>query len=325
MTTHAIRLHAYGPPENLKWEEIPVGQPGHGEVMLKQTAIGLNYIDVYQRSGVYQLPSLPATLGQEASGEVLTVGAGVTDLQPGDRVAYAGGQAGAYAEKRVMPADRLIKLPHNISNATAAAMLLKGMTARYLLRMTHKLEAGDTILLHAAAGGTGLIICQWAHHLGAKVIGTVSSKAKADLVREYGCTHPIIYTEGDWVNEVKKITHGRGVPVVYDGVGKNTFAGSLECLAPRGMLVSFGQSSGPIPPIETAKLAEKSLFLTRPRLGDYIASRTDLMACANDVLGLLAAGALKPVIDAQYHLMEAATAHKALESRQTSGASLLVT
>lgn len=324
MTDRAIRLHAYGPPENLRWEEVTVGEPGRGEVLIRQGAIGLNYVDVYQRTGLYALPNLPAIIGQEGAGTVEKVGAGVTDFQPGDRIAYAGGGAGAYAERRLFPATRAVKLPDHVTFETAAAMMLKGMTAQMLLRRTRPIKSGETVLIHAAAGGVGLILCQWAKHLGARIIGTVGSKTKAELAKQNGCDFPIVYTEGDWVSEVKKITHEKGVPVAYDSVGKATLAGSLECLCPRGMLVSFGQASGAAPPVELSKLAARSLFLTRPSLTHYIETREELLAGAGELFDVMASGAVKSMIDQEFALSEASAAHQALEQRQTTGSTILL-
>ncbi len=267
--------------------------------------------------------SLPFS-GREGAGVVEKIGAGVTDFQPGDRVAYAGGQSGAYAERRVLSAIRAVKLPDSITDQTAAAMMLKGLTAHMLLRSIRPIKAGETILVHAAAGGVGLILCQWAKSIGARVIGTVGSKAKAELARQNGCDHPILYTEGDWVSEVMKITHDKGVAVAYDSVGKATIAGSLECLAFRGMLANFGQASGPVPPLDVSKLAARSLFFTRPRVNDYTSNREELLAASRELFAALASGIIKSVIDQEFALSEASAAHKALEQRQTTGSTILL-
>ncbi|MDX2314113.1 MAG: quinone oxidoreductase [Gammaproteobacteria bacterium] len=319
----AIRIHEIGGPEVLKWEEVTVGDPGPGEVRLRHGAVGLNFIDVYFRTGVYGA-NVPFTPGLEASGVVQALGEGVSDLQVGDRVAYAAPPAGAYSEERLMPADRVVKVPEGVSDEVAAAMMLKGMTARYLLRQTYPVKAGDTILIHAAAGGVGLIACQWAKHLGATVIGTVGSDEKAALAAAHGCDHPIVYTREDLVERVKSITGGEGVPVVYDSVGKDTFMNSLDCLRPLGTMVIFGQSSGPVPPLEVGLLAAKgSLFLTRPTLMTYTAKREDLVASADELFQVVKAGAVKLEINQRFPLREAAAAHRALEARQTTGCTVL--
>jgi len=309
----------------MRWEQIKVAAPGAGEVQLRQTAVGLNFIDVYHRSGLYPLPSLPAIIGMEGAGEVLCIGAGVTDVKPGDRVAYAGVPPGAYATERLMPAHRLVKLPPQISDQSAAAMMLQGMTAQYLLRRTYPVQPGDTILFHAAAGGVGLIACQWAKSLGARVIGTVGSPEKAKLARAHGCDHTILYNEQDFVSQVKEFTNGEGVAVVYDSVGKDTFLKSLDCLRPMGMLVSFGQSSGPVTSFDPGLLAQKgSLFLTRPSLMTYTAKREDLLASAKDLFAVLTSNAVKIEINQQYPLAEAAQAHRDLEARRTTGSTILI-
>jgi NADPH2:quinone reductase len=319
----AIRIHEVGGPEVLKWEEVTVGDPGPGEVRLRHGAVGLNYIDVYFRTGAYGA-DLPFTPGLEASGVVEAVGDGVSDLAVGDRVAYAAPPAGAYAEERLMPADRVVKVPDGVSDDLAAAMMLKGMTAHYLLRRTFKVNAGDTILFHAAAGGVGLIACQWAKQLGATVIGTVGSDEKAELAAAHGCDHPIVYTRESFVERVKSLTDGKGVPVVYDSVGKDTFADSLDCLSPLGTMVLFGQSSGPVPPFEIGTLAAKgSLFLTRPTLMTYTARRDDLVAAAGELFEVVESGAVKLEINQRFPLENAADAHRALEARQTTGCTIL--
>ncbi|MBK6406790.1 MAG: quinone oxidoreductase [Holophagales bacterium] len=321
--THAIRIHQTGGPEVLRWEEVEIGPPGPGEVRLRHTAIGLNFIDTYHRSGLYPLP-LPAIPGSEGAGVVEEIGAGVSEVKPGDRVAYAG-PVGAYAEERLVPAHRLVPLPEDVDDRVAAAAMLKGMTARYLLRRTHRVEAGETILLHSAAGGVGLIAAQWAKSLGATVIGTVSTEAKAALARDAGCDHVVVTSRESFVARVKEITGGAGVRVVYDAVGKDTFEGSLDCLAPLGLMVSFGNASGPVPPISPLLLAQKgSLFLTRPTLMTYTARREDLLATAADLFAVIRSGAVKVRIDATFPLREAAAAHAALEGRRTTGSTVLL-
>ena len=308
----------------MKWEEVNVGNPQKSEARIRQTAVGLNFIDTYHRVGLYPLP-LPFTLGSEAAGIVEAVGKGVSKLKVGDRVAYAGGPIGAYAQERIYPADNLIKIPKEISDQTAAAMMLKGMTVRYLLRDTYRVKKGDTILIHAAAGGLGLILCQWAKHLGATVIGTVSSKQKADLARAHGCDYPIIYTKQNFVDRVKRITKGSGVPVVYDSIGKVTFEGSLDCLQKRGLLVSFGNASGPVGPFAPGILTQKgSLYVTRPSLFDYIATRKELEATARDLIHVVKTGVVKIKINQTYPLKEAAKAHRDLENRRTTGSTVLL-
>jgi NADPH2:quinone reductase len=320
---HAIRFEKTGGPEVLVWQEVAVGKPAEGQVRLRHTAVGLNYIDTYQRSGLYSLP-LPSGLGSEAAGIVEEVGPGVAGLRPGDRVAYAGGPIGAYAEMRIMPADRLIPVPAGITDQEAAAMMLKGMTAWYLLRRTHPVKRGETVLIHAAAGGVGLIACQWAKHLGATVIGTVGDDEKAALVRRNGCDHPIVYRREDFVARVNQLTQGRKLPVVYDSVGKDTFYKSLDCLAPFGLMVSFGQSSGAIGPVDIGILAAKgSLFLTRPTLVTYTASRENLLTAAGELFEVVRSGAVRIAINQGYPLRDAAQAHRDLESRRTTGQTVL--
>ena len=320
--SRALRVHRTGGPEVLQFEDVEVGAPGPGEVRLRHTAIGLNFIDVYHRTGLYPQP-LPFIPGVEAAGVVDAVGAGVTELAPGDRVAYVMA-VGAYAEHRLMPADRLLRIPAGIDDRAAAAVMLKGMTAQFLLRRTCRVEAGDTILVHAAAGGVGLILCQWARHLGATVIGTVSSARKAALARAHGCTHAIVAPETDFVAAVKELTAGSGVRVVYDSVGRDTFMRSLECLAPLGMLVLFGQSSGTVAPFDPGILSRGSLFLTRPTLATYAAKRGDLVEGSNELFAMVAAGHIEVVVNQSWPLAEAAQAHRELEARRTSGSSLLV-
>jgi NADPH2:quinone reductase len=320
----AIRVHAHGGPEVLVWEDVPVGEPGPGEVRVRHTVIGLNFIDTYQRAGLYKVP-LPFTPGQEAAGVIEAVGPGVPALKVGDRVAYGTGAVGAYSETRVMPAERLVPLPAKIDDRTAAAMMLKGLTAQYLLRQTTVVKAGDTILFHAAAGGVGLIACQWAKHLGATVIGTVGSDEKARLARAHGCDHVIVYGREDFVARVREVTEGKGVRVVYDGVGKDTFAGSLDCLQPRGLLVSFGQSSGPVPPLDILSLSTKgSLFLTRPTIAHYAGTRDALRAAAAELFEVVTSGAVRVEVPQSFPLREAGAAHTALASRRTTGSTVLV-
>jgi NADPH:quinone reductase len=320
---YAIRFAKTGGPEVLEWQQVDVGKPGPGQVRLHHTAVGLNYIDTYHRSGLYPLP-MPSGLGSEAAGVVEEVGPGVGDLKPGDRVAYAGGPIGAYAEGRVVPADRLVPVPANISDSQAAAMMLKGMTAWYLVRRTHQVKPGETLLIHAAAGGVGLIVCQWAKHLGATVIGTVGDDDKAALVKRNGCDYPIVYRREDFVTRVAEITQGRKLPVVYDSVGKDTFYKSLDCLAPLGLMVSFGQSSGAIGPVDIGILSAKgSLFLTRPTLNTYTATREDLLTAARELFQVVASGAVKITVNQTYPLRDAARAHRDLEGRKTTGQTVL--
>lgn len=321
---HAIRIHRTGGPEVLTWEEIDVGAPGPGEVRLRHAAVGLNYIDVYHRSGLYKLPSLPAVIGMEGAGEVVAVGSGVRDLAVGDRVAYAS-PIGAYAEERLIPADRVVKLPAGIRDETAAAMMLQGMTVHYLLRRTFKVGPGTVMLLHAAAGGVGLIACQWARHLGATVIGTVGSEEKARLAAAAGATHTINYRSEDFVARVREITDGKGCDVVYDSIGKDTFPGSLDCLKPLGLWVSFGNASGPVPPFDMALLSAKgSLFATRPTLMTYIARREDLVAAAEELFDVVGRGIVKIAVNQTYPLAETAAAHRDLEARKTTGSTVLI-
>jgi NADPH2:quinone reductase len=321
--TKAIRIHANGGPEVMRWEDVPTPEPGPGEALIRHAAVGLNYIDVYFRTGLYKSP-LPTTIGMEGSGTVLAVGDGVTTVKPGDRVAYAGGPLGAYATERVIAADRLVVLPGAIDFTTAAAMMLQGMTAQYLLRRTYRVQEGETILVHAAAGGVGLILCQWAKHLGATVIGTVSTAEKADLARAHGAAHVII-GHADLPGQVKRITGGAMVPVVYDSVGKDTFTASLDCLAPLGMMVSYGNASGPVPPVDISILSAKgSLFLTRPTLATYTTKRADLERVTADLFDVVAKGAVKIRVNQTFPLAEAAAAHIALEARQTTGSTVLV-
>ena len=322
--THAIRIHGHGGPEVLRWEEVEVADPGPGQVRLRHTAVGLNYIDVYFRTGLYSCP-LPTALGMEASGVVEAVGANVTDLREGDRVAYASGPLGAYAEVRIMPADRLVKLPDTIEDRVAASIMMQGMTAQYLLFRTYKVKAGDTILVHAAAGGVGLLLCQWARHLGATVIGTVGSPEKAKLAEANGCTHAILYRQEDFAARVAEITGGAKLPVVYDSIGADTFLKSLDCLAPLGLMVSYGNASGPVPPIDLGLLSAKgSLFITRPSIMTYTAKREDLLATAASLFEVVSSGKLQVQIHHTYPLSEAAEAHRDLEARRTTGSTLLL-
>jgi NADPH2:quinone reductase len=322
--THAVTIERTGEPEVLAWRECVVPDPGPGEARVVHTAVGLNFIDVYHRRGMYPLPALPAVLGVEAAGRVEAVGSGVTEVAVGDRVAYAGGPTGAYSEARVLPASRLVKVPDGIDDQRAAAMMLKGMTAEYLLRRTFRVESGHTILIHAAAGGVGLIACQWAKALGATVIGTVGTRQKAKVAAEHGCDHPIVTSEEDFVARVKAITGGRGVPVVYDSVGNDTFMRSLDCLAPKGLMVSFGQASGIVPPLDVTVLSAKgSLYLTRPTLFHYTATREDLLASATALFAVVLRGAVRVEIGQTYPLRDASRAHADLEGRRTVGATVL--
>ncbi len=322
--TGAIRVHEVGGPEVMRYEEVEVGAPGPGQVRIRQTAVGLNFIDVYFRTGLYPAPAKPFTPGLEGAGVVEALGEGVSELAVGQRVAYAAPPMGAYAQVRLHQADRLVAVPDAISDEQAAAMMLKGMTAQYLLRRTFRVERGQTILFHAAAGGVGLIACQWAKHLGATVIGTVGSDEKAELARAHGCDHPIRYDQEDLVARVKELTGGKGVPVVYDSVGQSTFEKSLDCLAPLGMLVSFGQSSGSIPPVNLGILSQKgSLYVTRPTLMTYTAARSDLVATARELFEVVASGAVRIEVNQRFPLREAAAAHRALEGRKTTGSTIL--
>ena len=320
----AIRVHQTGGPEVLTYEEVATPLPAAGEVLIRQHACGVNYIDTYYRSGLYKAPSLPFTLGAEGAGEVIAVGEGVGEFKPGDRVAYAGA-VGSYASERTYPANRLVPLPEAISYEQAAGMMLKGMTAQYLIRRTFKVSTGQTVLVHAAAGGVGLILCQWAKALGATVIGTVGSEEKAALARANGADHTILYRSEDWVKRVADITDGHKCEVVYDGVGKDTFPGSLDCLRPLGMWVSFGNASGPVEPVPMLLLSQKgSLFATRPTLGTYVAERADLLATAGDLFETVASGKVKIPVNQRYQLKDARKAHEELEGRGTTGSSILL-
>lgn len=318
---HGIRVHTVGGPERLVWEEIAVAAPGEGQVRIKQRAAGLNYIDVYHRTGLYPLASLPAVIGMEGAGDVAAVGPGVTGLAVGDRVAYAG-VLGGYAEERLIAADRLVPLPDAISYETAAAAMLAGMTARYLLRETFRVGPETVLLFHAAAGGVGLIACQWARALGATLIGTVSTEEKAALARAHGAAHTIVTSREDFVARVAEITDGRGCDVVYDSVGKDTFPGSLACLKPRGLWVSFGNASGPVPPFDLSQL-KGSLFATRPSLMAYTATHAELAANAQELFGMVQSGAIEIAVNQTFPLREAAAAHRALEARKTTGSTVL--
>ncbi len=321
---HAIRFHKTGGPEVLQWEVVPVGKPGQGEARVRHSAVGLNFVEIYVRSGLYPTPALPSGLGTEGAGVVEEVGPGVTSVKPGDRVAYVGGLLGSYSEQRLMPADRLVVLPKGISEPQGAAMMLKGLTTQYLIRQIFKVKKGDTILFHAAAGGVGLIACQWAKSLGATVIGTVGSEEKAKLARDHGCDYPIIYTREDFVQRVKEITKGEMVPVVYDSVGKDTFMKSLDCLRPLGLMVSFGQSSGSVGPVDLGIFAQKgSLFFTRPTLNTYAAKPADYQAMTKDLFDAVQSGKVKIEINQTYPLKDAARAHRDLQSRKTTGSTVL--
>jgi NADPH:quinone reductase len=321
---NAIRFHKNGGPEVMQWESVDVGEPGPGEARVRHTAIGVNYIDTYHCSGLYKL-ALPSGLGTEGAGVVEAVGPGVTDVRPGDRVAYSGGPLGAYSEVRVMPADRLVKLPDGVSDKVAATLMLKGLTVQYLFRQTFPLKGGETILLHAAAGGIGLIACQWARALGVTVIGTVGSDEKAALAKANGCTHAIVYTRENFVERVKHLTGGKGVPVVYDGVGKDTFPASLDCLSPRGMFVSFGNASGAIAAFDILLLAQKgSLYASRPTLATYTASRAAMLAMSEEMFSLVLSGKLTSEPRQTYALKDAAQAHRDLQARKTTGATILL-
>jgi len=320
----AIRIHAPGGPEAMQWEEVAVGDPGPGEARVRHTAVGVNYIDTYHRSGLYKVP-LPSGLGSEGAGVIEAVGSGVDWVKAGDRIAYCGGPLGSYSEARVMPADRLVKLPDAISDRVAATLMLKGLTTQYLFRQIFPLKAGDTILFHAAAGGVGLIACQWARALGVTMIGTVGSDEKAALAKANGCTHTIVYTKENFVEGVKALTGGKGVPVVYDGIGKDTFPSSLDCLQPRGLFVSYGNASGPVPPFDILLLSQKgSLMVTRPTLFTFAKDRESIAAMSGELFDLVEAGKIVSEPRQTVPLKDAAEAHRALESRRTTGATILV-
>jgi len=319
---HAIRIHETGGPEVLKWEEVEVGEPGPGQVKIRQEAAGLNFIDVYHRTGLYK-QEMPFTPGTEGAGIVESVGAGVSNVKKGDRVAYAGG-LGGYSEERLIDAGRLVRIPDGIPTEQAAAMMLQGMTAQMLLRSVYPVKAGETILVHAAAGGVGLIMCQWAAALGVTVIGTVSTEEKAELARNHGCAHPIIYTKQDFVADVDRITAGEKLPVVYDSVGRDTFMRSLDCLWMRGLMVSFGNASGPVEPISPLLLSQKgSLFLTRPTLFHYVATREQLERSAGELFQMVESGKVKIEVKQRFPLEHAAEAHRQLEARKTTGSTIL--
>lgn len=323
--THAIVIHQNGGPDVLGWEPFEPGAPGPGEALVRHEAVGVNYIDVYHRTGLYPLPKLPAVLGMEGAGIVEAVGDEVKDIQPGDRVAYAGVPPGAYAEKRTIPAHRLVKVPEAIDLKTAAGMMLRGMTARYLLKGCFPVGRGTALLIHAAAGGVGTIVCQWAKALGALVIGTVGSEEKAEAAKRNGCDFPVLYTQKSWPDAVRRITDGKGVDVVYDSVGEATFMDSLACLRPMGMMVTFGQSSGSVPPLNLSVLSEKgSLFLTRPSLMAYTARREDLLAHARDLFEVVTGGVVTIQIGQTYALKDAGQAHRDLEGRKTKGSTVLI-
>ncbi|HET7753070.1 MAG TPA: quinone oxidoreductase [Anaeromyxobacteraceae bacterium] len=319
-----IRIHEKGGPEVLRLEELAVGDPGPGEARVRQTAIGVNFLDTYHRSGLYPVP-LPTGIGSEAAGVVEAVGSGVSVVRPGDRVAYAGGAPGAYTDTRLLPAERLVRIPDGISDQQAAAMMLKGMTVRYLIRRTYVVKANDVVLWHAAAGGVGLIACQWLKALGVTVIGTAGSDEKAALARSHGADHVIVYTREQFPQRVRELTNGRGVPVVYDSVGKSTFMGSLDCLQPRGLLAAFGNASGAVPPFDLLLLSQKgSLYVTRPTLATHIATRADLEETAADLFDVVRAGKVKIEVGRTYPLEKAADAHRDLEARKTTGSVVLV-
>ncbi|MCB4359486.1 quinone oxidoreductase family protein [Quatrionicoccus australiensis] len=321
---HAIRIHQAGGPEVLRWEEVVVPAPAAGEATVRHAAVGLNFIDVYHRTGLYP-QIMPAGLGLEGAGVVEAVGEGVMDLQVGERVAYAGGPVGAYAEVRNIPAHRLLKLPDTISFETAAAMMLQGLTAAYLLRKTWRVQPGDAVLIHAAAGGVGLIACQWAKALGATVLGTVGSAAKGELAKAHGCDHVIDYSSENFSQRVREITGGEGVAVVYDGVGKDTFIGSLDSLRPMGMMVAYGNASGPVPPLDLLLLSQKgSLFVTRPTLMNYTAKRADLEALGAELFEMVGSGRVRIEVNQRYALKDAELAHRDLEARRTTGSTILL-
>ena len=323
--THAVRIHSNGGPEVLQWEKVEVPEPNAGDVVVRQIAAGLNFIDVYFRTGLYKVPAFPSAIGNEGAGVVEAVGDGVTEVAVGDRVAYCM-SLGSYTQRRLIPAKQLVKIPKGISEQQAAAVMLKGCTVQYLIRQAYPVQKGETVLFHAAAGGCGLIACQWLKHLGVRVIGTVGTAEKAELAKSHGCDHPIVYTEDNFVDRVKELTDGRGVPVVYDSVGKDTFNDSLECLQPRGLMVSFGNASGAVEPFAPALLAAKgSLFLTRPTLATYTATRADLEKTTADLFGVLSSGAVTLEVNQTYPLENAAQAHRDLEARKTTGSTILLT
>ncbi len=325
MNTNAIRIHEYGDPSVLRWESVDLSPPAPNEAQVRHTAVGLNFIDVYHRTGLYPVGAFPSGIGLEGAGVVEAVGSEVSEVKAGDRVAYAGGPLGAYAERRNLPAERLLVLPEAISDQQAAAMMLQGMTAEYLLRRAYPVQAGDTILIHAAAGGVGSIVCQWARHLGATVIGTVGNDAKAEAARANGCDHPIVYSRENFVERVREITGDKGVAVVYDSVGRDTFMASLDCLRKRGMMVSFGQSSGAVPAFDIGILAKKgALFLTRPNLVSYTGTRDELQESAAALFDVVGRGIVRIGVNQTFGLADAADAHRALEARKTTGSTVLL-
>jgi len=319
--TKAFRFHKTGGPEVLSYDDVEVGSPGQGEARVKHNVIGLNFIDTYHRSGLYPLP-LPSGVGLEAAGVVEAVGPGVTHVKAGDRVAYAGGPPGAYSEERVMPAEKLVTVPEGVSDEEAAAMMLKGLTVQYLIRSVYRVQKGETVLFHAAAGGVGLIACQWLKALGATVIGTVGSDEKAKIAKAHGCDHTIVYTREKFSDRVKEITDGRGVPVVFDSVGKDTFYGSLDCLQPRGLVAVFGNGSGPVKDVDINVLAKGSFYVTRPTLMTYTAARKDLEAGSKELFDVVKSGKVKIEINQRYDLADAAQAHRDLEGRKTTGSTV---
>lgn len=322
--TNAIRIHEHGGPDVMKWEAIEIGNPGEQEMRVRHTAVGLNYIDTYHRTGLYKIP-LPSVIGREGAGVVEAIGAAVTEFKVGDRVAYASAPIGSYAEARLIAADRVVKIPNNVTDQQAASIMLKGMTAQYLIRRTYAVKPGDTILFHAAAGGVGLILCQWAKHLGATVIGTVGSEEKATLAKANGCDYVINYRNEDFVARVAEITAGKKCAVVYDGVGKDTFLKSLDCVRPRGLVALFGNASGKVEPLDLGVLAAKgSLFVTRPTLDTHVATREELVATANDLFDVVGRGIVKIEINQTYALKDAAQAHRDLEARKTTGSTVLI-
>ena len=323
--TYAVRIHEIGGPEVLRWEAIDVPDPGPGEALIRQTAAGLNFIDVYFRTGLYPAPSFPATIGNEGAGVVEAVGDGVTEVAVGDRVAYCM-SLGSYAQRRLIASKQLVRIPDGIGDEQAAAVMLKGCTVQYLIRRTHAVQPGETVLFHAAAGGCGLIACQWLKHLGATVIGTVGTREKAELAKAHGCDHPIVYTEESFVDRVQELTGGKGVPVVYDSVGKDTFDDSLRCLQPRGLMVSFGNASGAVEPFKPAILAGRgSLYLTRPTLATYTATREELEETTAELFDVVGRGAVRIEVNQTYALENAAQAHRDLEARKTTGSTVLLT
>ena len=323
--THAVRIHENGGTEVLRWEEVEVPDPGPGEAVVRQTVTGLNFIDVYFRTGLYKVPAFPAVIGNEGAGVVESTGAGVADVSVGDRVVYCM-SLGSYTQRRVVAAKRLVRIPDGITDEQAAAVMLKGCTVQYLIRRTYPVKKGETVLFHAAAGGCGLIACQWLKHLGVTVIGTVGSSEKAELAKAHGCDYPIVYTDEDVAGRVREITDGVGVPVVYDSVGKDTFEASLACLQPRGLMVSFGNASGAVEPFSPALLAAKgSLFLTRPTLATYTATREELESTSGEVFDVVGSGAVKVEVNQTYALSDAASAHRDLEARKTTGSTVLLT